>query len=83
MDWGFVMLFTESNPWALRIAGWDSDGTIRFDDQIMDNSESFPNCDNQWFLDENEFGTDCMYDPHNGRLAYGRNKIAVIFAHYN
>lgn len=31
----------------------------------------------------NEFGTTVMYDPHNGRLAYARDHIFVVFAHYN
>lgn len=26
---------------------------------------------------------NAMYRPHNGRLDYGRGKIAVVFAHYN
>ena len=24
-----------------------------------------------------------MYDPHNGRLLYARNKIFAVYAHYN
>ena len=29
------------------------------------------------------FGIDKMYNPHNGKLAYGRGKLNLIFAHYN
>lgn len=30
-----------------------------------------------------KFGMEAMYNPHNGRLAWGRGRIAVMFAHYN
>jgi hypothetical protein len=29
------------------------------------------------------FGTDKMYNPHNGKLAYGHGRLNLIFAHYN
>jgi len=29
------------------------------------------------------FGMYCMFNPENGRLAYGGQRIAAIFAHYN
>ena len=29
------------------------------------------------------FGTNAMYEPHNGKLAYGQGRLNLIFAHYN
>lgn len=29
------------------------------------------------------FGIDKMFNPHNGKLAYGQGKLNLIFAHYN
>ena len=29
------------------------------------------------------FGIDTMYEPHNGKLSYGKGKLNLIFAHYN
>jgi len=29
------------------------------------------------------FGIDKMYNPHNGKLAYGLGRLNLIFAHYN
>ncbi len=29
------------------------------------------------------FGTDLMFEPDNGKLAYGRGRLNLIFAHFN
>ena len=29
------------------------------------------------------YGSAYMYNPHNGKLAYGRDRVNLIFAHYN
>ena len=29
------------------------------------------------------FGLNAMYNPNNGKLAYGNKKLNLIFAHYN
>lgn len=47
-----------------------------------------PTTDNEQvsFFDKNKkilFGLESMHKPHNGKLAYGRGRIALIFAHYN
>ena len=30
-----------------------------------------------------EFGTEIMFSPSSGKLAYGRGRIGLIFSHYN
>ena len=54
---------------------------------IMNNGEQPKQSKNALiFYDSNGaplFGIDNMFNPHNGKLAYGRGKLNLIFAHYN
>ena len=55
---------------------------------IMNNGELPTSSNNQSLIFKNDkgeilFGMNAMYRTHNGKLAYGGGRIALIFAHYN
>ena len=54
---------------------------------IMNNGEQPKTAKNAWIFYDSSgeplFGIDKMYNPHNGKLAYGLGRLNLVFAHYN
>ena len=49
----------------------------------MNNSESYPECNDQMWYDEFIFGVECMHSPRNAKLLWVRDYIVIKFSHSN
>ena len=69
------------------VVTYNFDYTKRVETTIMNNGDQPTSTrDALVFYDLNGkalFGIDKMFNPHNGKLAYGQGKLNLIFAHYN
>ena len=90
VGWGWVALIKDfQNPDYLYLLGVDTNNNIVFNRTLI-NSNSAPTnytSDQLIFFQDAKgtpaFGMNAMFDPSSGRLAMGKNRIAVHFAHYN
>lgn len=87
---GFVcMIKNHTEPNTLYLYGMDVCKNQKSFERIIMNNGDVPdtyNSDQLIFFDNNNnslFGMEAMYNPHNGRLAFARERIVTIFAHYN
>ena len=50
---------------------------------IMNNGKNGSERSDALTFSSSSYGTDTMYEPHGGKLAYGKERVNLIFAHYN
>ena len=87
--WGFVALIKDkADPNKLYLLGMLADGTEKFCRTIMDNGPqpTEPRDQLRFYSDSKgklEFGLQAMFKPSNGKVAYNKGRIGVVFAHYN
>lgn len=80
--YGFVFM-ARDEPEHLYVKAWDvKENKEKWNNNIIKNG-SEPTTATEQFDFEGGFGTQAMYNPHNGRLVYARNTIFLIFARYN
>ena len=87
-DYGFAVYARDYNDnHHSFVVTYNSDYTKRKETTIMNNGDKpSSTVDALVFYDSSGsllFGVDTMYEPHNGKLAYGKGKLNLIFAHYN
>lgn len=81
-SFGFVFM-ARDEPHFLYVKAWDvKKDSQKWHKTIMNNGAEPTEAIDQINLG-NKFGTRVMYKPHNGRLTYMRDKIFIVFAHYN
>lgn len=89
--WGFAAYIRYDLNSKSTVLAMYSNCTLKFEKTIMNNENGIsPQVakDQLMFYDSMDplsqpFGMAVMYDPHNGRLAYARERLGLIFAHYN
>lgn len=85
---GFVVYLKQAdNDDYSYIVGYNKDGSQKFKRTIMNNGDNPTSSTDQISFHDSDgkvaFGLDAIFNAHNGKLAYGRGRIALIFAHYN
>jgi len=88
---GFALLirdYTDSN--FLYLLVMNQDGTEKWRRTIMNNGvDRYNRKADQIYFPVNssttaaKYGLNLTYNPSSGRMAYGRGRLAVVFAHYN
>ena len=87
-DSGFVIYIQDGDDkHKSKVASFSTHGELRWFKILMNNGDKpKENRDQIMFHDEKGkivFGMEAMYRPDSGRLAVGRNRIVLIFSHYN
>jgi len=90
VGWGWIALIKDfNNPNYLYLLAVDSNNKTVFTRTLI-NSNSTPttaNADQLIFYKDSQgdalFGLNAMFNPSSGKLALGKQRLAVIFAHYN
>ncbi len=88
-DYGFAIYARYvSDPHHSFVVTYNWNYTKRVETTIMNNGGELPTVLNEAlvFYDSTGtalFGTNLMFEPENGKLAFGRGRLNIIFAHYN
>jgi hypothetical protein len=85
---GFVIYMQDAvDNHKSMVANFSDNGTLRWFRVIMNNGDKPANIKEQVTFHEKDgtlaFGMEAMYRPDNGKLIIGRNRIVLIFSHYN
>lgn len=85
---GFVVYYRDGEDRnKSTLASFDKAGARKWRKVVMDNGDEPQSDDSQIRFHKEDgkkyFGMQAMYRPHNGQLVVGRNRIALIFSHYN
>lgn len=88
LDSGFVIYYQdEADHHKSSMAVFSANGILKWSKTIMNNGDQPESAKEQLtFHDEKgdlAFGMQAMYRPDNGKLVVGRNRILLIFSHYN
>ena len=90
--WGFAAYIRYDNLSKASVIGVFKNCSVKFERNVMNNENGAGSPtiakDQLMYYDANSsdsqpFGMAVMFNPHNGRLAYARERLALIFAHYN
>lgn len=91
VGWGWVALIKDyDNPNKLYLLAKNTANQTVFSRVLINAANDSPttfNPDQLIFYKNSSgspvFGMDAMFNPSNGKLAFGRDRLAVLFAHYN
>jgi hypothetical protein len=88
LDAGFVVYIQDGKDrHNSYIASFSANGILKWRKNVMNNGDRPQEAKEQiQFYDiegKPEFGMQAMYRPDNGKLCIGRNRIVLVFSHYN
>lgn len=87
-EWGFVVFGKNYNDnYYSWLSAYNSNGDVKWTRNIVNNGDRPTKYSDQvsFYNEKGEIlsGLNAMFSTQNGKLAYGRGRISLIFAHYN